>query len=536
MRPRMGVIGRLRSRRAPLVLGVAALLLAAAACSSGSDSEGGGSEEAGEAGADIVVGVGALTPNLDAFSATSPPRSFLTYPVWSLMTQVDTLGEDAEVVPGVAESWEREDDLTWTFKLKPDLEFSNGEKLDADAVVYSIEFVLDPKNEAGIAGKLGIIDSVKAIDDTTVQINMNQPEAILPRLLGAMPIVPPKLHAKDPKKFTLEPIGTGAFMVEKFVPDETLVLVPNPNSSQPKKALPASITFKLIPEDSARVAALRAGDVDIITKVPIDSIKSLESGKFSIHDAVEPRTYVLDVYTDKGPLADKRVRQAIAMSLDLDGLVNGIMGGRGVVGAGQLAPDFMSGYCEDVKRWPYDLDAANDLLNDAGVSGLKLKFQTSQGFLLNDSLMAQAIGDMVEKLDAVDSVEIVPMEFANYLEVYNGAATGDREDLFSWGMSSSPFVDASVQYERLVTGYEQHNIGFSNKEYDKLFNDLRSAEEGTPERQAAFCGLAEIFRDEVPEVAVMTLPDIWATASDIRGFDVDQAGNPAWGLITRAAG
>lgn len=534
MRPTMGVFGRVRAWRVPLALGAATLLLATGCSSDGESSPAsdgdGGASPAGEAGADIVVGVGALTPDLDAFSATSPPRSFLVYPVWSLMTRVDTLGEDAEVVPGVAESWERVDDLTWTFTLKPDLTFPNDEPVNAKAVIYSLEFMLDPKNEAGIAGKLGIIDSVEAIDETTVQINMNQPEAILPRLLGAMPIVPPKLHAKDPTGFTLDPIGTGGFMVEEFVPDEKLVLVPNPNSSQ-GEVMPASVTFQVIPEDAARVAALRSGDVDIITKVPIDSISALE-GDFDIYDAVEPRTYVLDLFTDEGPLADKSVRQAIAMSLDLDGLVEGIMGGRGLVGEGQLAPDFMSGYCPDVERWPYDLDAANALMEEAGVSGLELKFQTSQGFLLNDSLMAQAIGDMIEKLDAVESVEIVPMEFSNYLEVYYG--TAEREDIFAWGMSSSPFVDASVQLERLVTGYPQHNIGYSNEEYDALFDQLRKAEEGTDERQEAFCGLSEIFREDVPEIAVMTLPDIWATGQDIENFDVDQAGNPDWGAITRS--
>jgi peptide/nickel transport system substrate-binding protein len=536
MRLSMGTHGRSRVSRVPLVLGAVAILLAAG-CSSddGGDSPSGdaGGGAPGAAGADIVVGVGALTPDLDAFSATSPPRSFEAYPVWSLMTRVNTLSDEAKVDPGVAESWVRDDDLTWTFKLKPDLTFPNGEPLDADAVVYSIEFMLDPDNEAGIAGKLGIIDSVEAVDPTTVRIHMNQPEAILPRLLGAMPIVPPKLHAKDPVNFTLEPIGTGQFMVKEFVPDEKLVLVPNPDSSQ-GEALPASVTFNVIPEDAARVAALRAGDVDIITKVPIDSIDSLDSDGFDIYDAVEPRTYTLDLFTNDGPLADKRVRQAIAMSLDLDGLVEGIMGGRGLVGEGQLAPDFMSGYCPSVERWPFDLDAANALMEEAGVSGLKLKFQSSQGFLLNDSLMAQAIGGMIEQLDAVDSVEIVPMEFSSYLDVYYDETP--REDLFAWGMSSSPFVDASVQLERLVTGYPQHNIGYSNPEYDALFDELRSAEEGTPERQEAFCGLSEIFREDVPEVAVMTLPDIWATSSDIQGFDVDQAGNPAWELLTRSAG
>ncbi|MEU4570505.1 ABC transporter substrate-binding protein [Micromonospora sp. NPDC023956] len=530
MSPKTGALGRFRALKVSALVGVVALLATACSSSNG-DGENQSNSSPGAAGADIVVGVGVINPDLDAFSATSPPRSFYAYPVWSLLTRVDTLGEGAKVVPGVAESWTRVNDLTWQFVLRKDLKFANGEPVDAAAVVYSTRFMLDPKNEASIRGKLGIIKKVEATDDHTIRFDMSAPEAILPRLLGAMPIVPPKEHAKvGSKAFNVKPIGTGAFMVEKFVPGKELVLVPNPNSGQ-GEAKPASITFKAIPEDAARVAALKAGDVDIITKVPIDAIKSLESSDYQIHDAVEPRTYALDLYTDSGPLTDVRVRRAIAQSLDLDALVKGVMGGKGDVGEGQLAPKFMSGYCQDVTRWPYDLAAANKLMTEAGVSGLKLKFQTSQGFILNDTLLAQAIGEMIGKLDAVESVEIVPMEFSNYLDVYYGRT--QRADMFAWGMSSSPFVDASVQLERLVTGYPQHNIGYSNPTYDQWFDKLRAAEEGTPERQQAFCELSKIYKEDVPSVAVMTLPDIWASSDKIRDFTVDQAGNPAWELITK---
>jgi peptide/nickel transport system substrate-binding protein len=532
MRPTTGVLGRFRALRATALVGVVALLVTACSSSNGDGDK--GESAPGASGADIVVGVGVINPDLDAFSATSPPRSFYAYPVWALMTRVDTLGENAKIVPGVAESWTRVDDLTWDFVLRKDLKFANGEPVDAAAVVYSTKFMLDAKNEAGIRGKLSIIKTVTATDDHTVRMTMSVPEAILPRLLGAMPIVPPKMHAEmGAKAFNVKPIGTGSFMVEKFVPGQELVLVPNPSSGQ-GEAKPGKITFKVIAEDAARVAALRSGDVDIISKVPIDAIKSLESNDFKIYDAVEPRTYALDLYTDKGPLADKRVRQAIAQSLDLDALVQGVMGGKGLVGEGQLAPQFMSGYCGDVKRWPYDLAAANKLMAEAGVTGLKLKFQSSQGFILNDSLLAQAIGEMISKLDAVESVEIVPMEFSNYLDVYYNRTP--RADFFAWGMSSSPFVDASVQLERLVTGYSQHNIGYANPQYDEWFGKLRSAAEGTPERQQAFCELSKIFREDVPQVAVMTLPDIWASGPDVQDFKVDQAGNPAWELITRSKG
>lgn len=485
-------------------------------------------EESG-AGGDIIVGVGAINPDLDAFSATSPPRSFYTYPVYSLMTRVDTLAEEPEVMPGVAESWERLDDLTWEFTLREDLTFPNGEPVDATAVEYSINFMLDPENEAGIRGKLSIIDSVEVIDDFTVQINMNAPEAILPRLLGAQPIVPPELHAEiGAEEFNLNPIGTGPFMVEEFVPGERLVLVPNPDSGQ-GEAAPSSVTFELIPEDAARVAALQAEDVHIITKVPIDSIGSLEGDGLSVLEEVEPRTYVVDMFTEDGLLSDQVVRTAFAHAIDQETLIEGIMGGQGEAVDGQLAPTFLSGHCEDVEQYDYDPALADQMLADAGYSGLELTYQTSQGFLLNDSLLAQAIASQIESLEAVDSVEIEVMEFSQFLEVYYIEAP--RADLYAWGMSSSPFVDASVQYERFVTDYPQHNLGYSNPDYDAAWDRLRQADTDTPERQEAFCDLATILKEDAPQLMVMAMPDIWATAPEVEGFIVDQAGNPAWQFV-----
>lgn len=559
----MRVRARQGSRRRSGWVGalIAVLALVAGACGSGGSADDAGSSEsaadAGSGGAtpsesaedrgqagdeptesgqggDITVALGAMNPDLDAFSATSPPRSFLTYPVYSLMTFVDTLGDEAEIRPGVAESWERVDELVWEFTLREGLEFPNGEPVDSEAVIYSFEWMLDPENEASVRGKLGIVDAVEAVDDTTIRITMGAPEAILPRLLGAMPIVPPVLHEEQGHDaFMVEPVGTGWFMVEEFVPSERLVLVPNPDSGM-GEAAPASITFVVIPEDAARVAALRAGDVDIITKVPIDQIEAVEGEGFQIVNQTEPRTYVVDLYTDEGPLADPRVRQALNHAIDQEALLEGIMGGNGLAAQGQLPPPFLVGFCDEVEPYGFDLERANELMAEAGVSGLQLRFQSSSGFLLNDALMSQAIGQMIEELDAVESVEIESMEFANYLDVFYGEA--ERADLFAWGMSSSPFVDASVMLERFVTDYPQHNLGYSNPEYDAAFEALRAAEDGSPEREAASCELSSILREDAPHIPVLHLPDIWAHSGAIEGFSVDQAGNPAWQLVSKTEG
>lgn len=501
----------------------------------GGDADSGDSgDEDAEAvdGGDLTVGVGAMPPTLDPFSATSPPRSFIVYSIYSTLTRIDPIGTDAAVIPNVADSWESVDDTTWQFTLKEGLEFPNGEPLDASAVVFAIDYVQDDANEAGIKGRIGPLVDAEAISDTVVQINLESPEVSLPRLMSALPLVPPVLFEEmGADAFFIDPIGTSFFQVDEFVPGESLTLSANPNSVLGEPRLD-TLSFQVIPEDSARVAALAAGDVDVITKVPTDQAASVEQSGDLVLTQVEPRTYNSDLITDEGPLSDVRVRQALNLAVDSELLVETIMGGAGIPEQGQLVPPGVDGYCERIEPYGFDLDRANELMAEAGVSGLELTLGSSQGFLTNDVLLNQAIAEQIEQLDAVDSVEIEVMEFSFYLEHFY--LEQPRKDLFFWGMSSAPFVSATAPLERFTTGYPQRDLGYSNAEYDEVFLELQATPEGTPERQELFCQLSEILREDAPALPVMYMPDLWGYDPTVADFQVDIAGNPPFELIGRS--
>ena len=495
------------------------------------ESDDDGAEEVASGG-DLTVGVGAMPPTLDPFSATSPPRSFIVYSIYSTLTRIDPIGDDAEVIPNVADSWESIDETTWQFTLKDGLSFSNGEPLDAEAVVFAIDYVQDDANEAGIKGRIGPLRDAEAISDTVVQINLESPEVTLPRLMSALPIVPPQQFAEmGADAFFIDPIGTSFFQVDEFVPGESLSLSANPNSVLGAPRLD-TLTFQVIPEDSARVAALAAGDVDVITKVPTDQAASVESSGDLVLTQVEPRTYNSDMFFTDGPLSDQRVRLALNLAVDSELLVETIMGGAGVPEQGQMVPPGVEGYCERIEPFGYDLDEANRLMSEAGVSGLDLTLASSQGFLTNDVLLNQAIAEQIEQLDAVDSVEIEVMEFSFFLEHFY--LDQPRKDLFFGGMSSAPFVSATAPLERYTTGYPQRDLGYSSAEYDETFLELQATPEGTAERQELFCQLSEILREDVPSLPVMYMPDLWGYDPSVADFQVDIAGNPPFELIGRA--
>lgn len=510
----------------PLAAVTVALTLLLAACGgdSGSDSDSG---PAGEGG-DLTVGIGALPPTLSPFiTQPTPPRSYTVNSMYSFLTTLDSFDDGAPVGPSIATEWSQDSDVQWTFKLQPDLEFPNGEPLDAEAVKFAVDYVLDPANEAGISSAIGPIDSATVVDPTTIQFNLSSPEFELPRYLTILPLVPPKdFTERGADEFFNDPVATGMWKVGDYTPNEELTLVKNPDSLSGEPKLD-SVTFRVIAEDAARVSALRTGAVDIITKVPTDQVESLESSGQEIISINEARMYLGDLFKPSGPLNDARVRQALNYALDTESLVENVMGGFGLDEQGQLSPDTVSGSCAESTPYPHDLDRANELMSEAGVSGLDLTIGSSQGFLINDSLLAQAIGAQLEELDAVDTVEVETMEYSNYLDVFYGNAPA--QDMFMWGMSSAPGLDMTRNLGRFTTDHSDRNPGgYQNPEYDQLYEELISTPPDDPRRADLACELSEIVKDDALVLFGFYTPDIWATVPDVRGLRIDANGNPAW--------
>jgi peptide/nickel transport system substrate-binding protein len=481
-------------------------------------------------GGEVTIGIGSLPPSLEAFAASAPPRSFVVAAIYSALTRVDLSTGTPIIKPNVADSWSQEKGVpeNWIFNIIQGKKFPNGELVDAMAVKASIDWVMNPANKAGLRAKIADIRRVDVVSDYKVRIVTYAPRDLLPRVLGTIPILPPvAFAAQGATTFWRAPIATGPFIATKFTPNVELVLEPNPFSL---RVVPAAkkVTFKVIPEDSSRMSGLRSGGLDVVNKVPTDDLAPLKSANFAIQAITEPATYHMSLMAKTGPLADKRVRQALNYAVNKQLLITGVNGGYGSIAQAQLVPGNLTGFCKDIKAYPFDLKKANDLMKAAGytsTSKLNLTFQTSTAYITNDVLMAQAIAQMVEKLDAVEKVTVEVLEFSKFLDVYYLRGAIPRKDMFAWRMSSSPDLDAGVQMERYTSTYSTHNIGFANAKYDKFMEDALALKLGSPARTAAFCGAGKILKEEAPILWGIHTPDIWAGKKTIKRFLVDAGGN-----------
>ena len=395
-------------------------------------------------GGELVVGVGAMTEELNPFRATSPPRNFLTNLVYSHLFNINASDGPPVVEPEVLSDFTQVDDLTWDFTVIPGLEFPNGEPLDASAAAFAVNWARNPDVISNMAGSLSMIADATAVDETTMRVTLNFPSGSMPLLVGMIPVVPPVLFQEiGEEDFYITPESvTGQFRVVEHVPGERLVVEPNPDSIEPAPVVDL-LTIVEIPEDASRVAALAAGDVDIINKVPTDQLASVEGASASIYSAIDPGTYVIDLYRENGQLNDPLARQAMNIAIDRELINEAILAGLGVP-ASHIGSPTDAGFCAELPAYEYDLEEANRLMAEAGLSDLDLTFVSSQGFLLNDTLMAQAIAQQIEQLDAVNSVAIEIMEFSSYLDVYYFRAP--TPDFFAWRASSAPTLDIGPQH------------------------------------------------------------------------------------------
>lgn len=356
-------------------LGAAAVVLTGAlalsACASGSDAESGGGQKV--TGGTIVY---AHQQEPACVFGGWIEQAYLSYQVLDNLTSLD---QDHKVVPWLATSWKQSDDgLTWTFDLKKGVTFTDGTPLTAAAVAYNFDYWVKGGNSTAKVWLDGYYKDAKAIDDTTLQVDLSRPYPRLADNLTQGYFGIQSQHALETrtKEQNCEaPIGSGAFIVDKWNRGQDIILKKNKAYTSPpanaKHTGPAyvdEIDWKFVADPTTRVAALQGGQVDAIYDVPAVQWNTLKSGGYQLEKYVTAgRPQQISFNTQQGPFTDEKVRQAFAYSLDRKQIVDTI--GRGVIpfegngGVSQTTP----GYSEKAAGWySQDVKEANALLDEAG--------------------------------------------------------------------------------------------------------------------------------------------------------------------------
>ncbi len=296
--------------------------------------------------------------------------------------------ESMKLVGGLAESWKFVDDNTWDFRIRKGVKFHNGEPLNADAVKFSIERVLDPAQKSYLRDRFKGIAQVQVTDEYGIRLKTEKPNPVLLERLTNLAILPPKYVKEKGDAFIAKnPVGTGPYHFVEWVRGQRLVVEAHPGYWGPEPAV-KTLVFRPILDVGTSIAEMLAGGVDFIRLVPPDQISLIEgSGKAYITTAPIIRVIFLNFdvagRAGAGPVQNLKVRQAISHAVDVDGIIQHVLGGRGLR-VGTIVNPMKFGYDASIKPTPYDPARAKQLLGEAGyASGMKLDFMTYSGSIID---------------------------------------------------------------------------------------------------------------------------------------------------------
>lgn len=503
-------------RRTILGTFILVIALAASSCTTGRTGNVGAGGDSGDKTFDIAIGIDLDT--LDpAQMTTTTVANVVDYSVETL-TKLDKKGKTR---PALAKSWDVSDDgRTVTFNLREGVTFQDGTQLNAEAVKFSLERLLDPKVEAPQRAPYETIEKVDAVDDMTIELQLGRPTPALPSALSATTsaIVSPESVNKEGNSYgnIVHPVGTGPYSFISYQKGDRVVFERNDDYWGPKPHY-ERVVFRIAPEAATRESMLRAGQAEMIMLPPVPDLEALQKAPDTdVLMAPSDRTIFLAMQTPKPPLDDPRVRQALNYAVNKEAIIENILFGGAEPMDAPVAP-IIEGYCS-VGSYEYNPKKAKQLLAEAGVRDLSVTLGTPTGRYLQDRQFADAIAGNLRDV-GVDA-QLRTMDWASYLSGINVPLKQQKFDMHVLGWAPS-FPDASQQM--LVFRSDQRppnglaTAHYSNKKVDSLV--ARADQELDAEkRRQLYCDAWKIIWKEAPWIFLWVQKFPIAYSSDVTGI------------------
>lgn len=424
--------------------------------------------------------------------------------VYDTLTKLD---ENLNLIPHLAEKWETSDDgKTITVTLAGGVKFHNGKDLTAEDVKYSFERILNPDTGSVAKSYFASLESVEVKDPATVVFHLKHPDAAFMANTSSATTAIVPVGAGD---LTTETAGSGPYMLEKYESGQYVLMRKNPNYFKPELGKFETIKFQIMKDEAERLAAIRAGKVDI-SSVSADSATLLKKSQ-----GVEVKSYqsleysYLGINVKKKPFDDPRVRQAISYAVDRNQIVQTVWKGEAEL-TGPIAPA-AKGWAVDPARYDSytpNLEKAKALLAEAGYpNGFETQIDT-----------AATYPDMIETAQVIQqqllgigiNAKINQLEWGNYIDVWKS-----KDMTLMVGRNTSG-VDADRSMRFFFHSEGSANVwNYANPAYDELVEKALVTVDENERRKLYEQAQIMLVTEEVPNLFLASPKNFYAVRDNI---------------------
>ncbi len=463
----------------------------------------------------LVLALGSEPATLDPHHATDSVSVIAIGHVYEGLVQFN---EDLEVTKVLAEDyWVSDDGLVWTFTIRPNVFFHDGEPLNAAAVKKTFDRLLDPSNRLARHSLFApYIAEVEVVDELTVAFHLFEPfGAFLNHLSTAHGSVISPKAIDSGLDLNLNTAGTGPYRLKHWVAGDELVLervdnywgVPSPSRE---------IVIRPVPEHNTRVVMLEKGEADVVYPIPPNDVDWLRRTR-GIELIIKPINRVVYIGLARHPIfQDKRVRQAFNHAVDQRAIADRVLRGLGEPALSALGPHNF-GYTP-VGMYEYDLDKARALLREAGVNPSEhtIKLWSPNGRYLGDGQTAQVVQASLEQLGF--TIDLRFWEWGAYLDEVDKGPDGEYEMfLLGWAPGTN---DADWGLRPLFEKGNIENVSLFHPDelYEMLMAGVRESD--PVKRQAIYARAQQYIFEEAPWIFLYSLNTTVGVANGTQGVKV----------------
>ncbi len=427
------------------------------------------------------------------------------------------------VVPELAASWKQVDVTTFEFKLRHGVKFHNGDEMTAEDVKFTMDRMIQKNRIDGQTsprgGLLGPLKDVQVVDKYTVRFNLSTAWAILPAMLPFQEVVSKAFVEKvGDKGLATQENGTGPFRLVEWRKGDSIIMERFADYYGGSPAIPPvgpakveRVIFKIIPENSSRVAALLAGDVEIAVDVPVHMMKQIDANKSTKVVKVNgTRSFFVSLNNTKPPFDNKLVRQAANYALNKKLIIDKILLNTATPINGVLSPDAF-GFDATLPAYDYDVAKAKKLLAEAGFpKGVDVTMDVEGAF----AETAQAIASLLTKAGIRTKVQVGEGSVLKAKWDPSKPKSGDMW-LTSWGNGSLDPED--IFAPTLRTNDRGNSAGYSSAIVDGLLS-AASTETDPVKRAEMFKRAQKQVNADAPWIFLWVPQDIYGVSKRLKGW------------------